>query len=504
MKSSSEKRNKSLARDDISRICHRYIGDKKKLRLILRGIFRRPENIHLFGWFINKKYIRLETPKFHKEILSLASNQEEKLIGIAAPRGHAKSTIVDFVFAIWSTVYEKHHFGVIISDTVTQSIEFVNAIKDEFENNLIIKWLYGDLVSDNWRDGDFVTSTGIKWVAKGAGMKVRGLRHREWRPDLIILDDLENDERVATVAQRQKLKKWLVRAVLPALSRDGRAILVGTVLHHDSLLQNILKHKDSFASWTTRLFQAISTNESGDEKALWPEHMDLNYLRAIRDDPNHPKYIGSIAFAQEYQNKPFDEADAIIKPDQVQWAENVPCDSQTITTVMTVDPAVSERAMADPTGKIVASLGRDGNVYVRYVGNERLSPKNNADDIRRLDEVYKPRLIGIENGALGLVFRELLAGVPVIGLDPDKDKVRRLLAVSRFFEAGKIYFVQGAKNINELYDQLLEFPKGSHDDMVDALVYAIRLLLVDNIGSSTNTDFSVGGTYENEADEEDW
>ena len=503
MKSSMEiQRDKPLTRDSIFSICQKYRHDKKKLRLILRGIFHRPENIHLFGWFINKKYVRLDTPDFHKEILSLASNQEEKLIGIAAPRGHAKSTIVDFVFAIWSTVYEKHHFGVIISDTVTQSIEFVNAIKDEFENNLILRWLYGDLTSDDWRDGDFVTSTGIKWVAKGAGMKVRGLRHREWRPDLIILDDLENDERVATVGQRQKLKKWLVRAVLPALSRDGRAILVGTVLHHDSLLQNILKHKDSFASWTTRLFQAIQTNENGGEKALWSEHMDLEYLKAIRDDHKHPKYIGSIAFAQEYQNKPFDETDAIIKPDQIQWKDKIPADSQIVSTVMTIDPAVSERAMADPTGKVVASLGVDGNVYIRYVGNERLSPKSNADDIRRLDDVYKPRVIGIENGSLGLVFRDLLSGLPIVGLEPDKDKVRRLLAVSRFFEAEKIYFVQGAKNINELYDQILEFPKGSHDDMVDALVYAIRLLLVDVVDEHSESEVQAYGTYYDDIDDD--
>lgn len=504
MKNSSRQSLVKLTRQDIQRVCEKYRGDKPKLRQILLEVFRRSENIHLFGWFINRRYIRLDTPDFHKDILSLASNKELKYIGIAAPRGHAKSTTVDFVFALWSTVYKEHHFGVIISDTVTQSVEFVNALKDEFENNVILHWLYGDLTSNDWRDGEFVTSTGVKWVAKGAGMKVRGLRHREWRPDLIILDDLENDERVATVAQRQKLKKWLVRAVLPALSRDGRAILIGTVLHHDSLLQNILKHRDSFASWTTRLFQAISSDKNGKEQALWPEHMDLDYLRAIRDDSKHPKYIGSIAFAQEYQNKPFDEADAIIKPDQIQWTDKIPSDSQIVATVLTVDPAVSERAMADPTGKVIASLGTDGNIYVRYVGNERLSPKNNSEDIKRLDEIYKPRIIGIENGALGLVFRELLAGLPVIGLEPDKDKVRRLLAVSRFFEAGKIYFVQGSKNINELYDQLLEFPKGSHDDMVDALVYAIRLLLVDGVDNESASDFDNAGTYYEENDNENW
>ena len=62
----------------------------------------------------------------------------------------------------------------------------------------------------------------------------------------------------------------------------------------------------------------------------------------------------------------------------------------------------------------------------------------------------------------------------VIGLKPDKDKVRRLLAVSRFFEAGKVFLVKDIQNGQALREQLIEFPKGTHDDMVDAIVYAIR------------------------------
>ena len=54
-----------------------------------------------------------------------------------------------------------------------------------------------------------------------------------------------------------------------------------------------------------------------------------------------------------------------------------------------------------------------------------------------------------------------------------------MIAVSRFFEAGRVYFLNSANKIQELHDQLMEFPNGAHDDMVDALVYAVRMLLVD-------------------------
>lgn len=204
----------NLTRKDILAIYQRMHDDPKQeenVRRILYTLFEQPECIHHFGWFINKRYVKLETPEFHKQILEVTADMDVKYAAFAAPRGHAKSTTIDFTYALWSTCYIKHHFGVIISDTVTQSIEFVNALKDEIENNIIIAWLFGsvdiDLVAkteeideweddwqteaisdDNitvqslkgsdWRDGDFVTSTGVRWVAKGAGMKIRGLRWR--------------------------------------------------------------------------------------------------------------------------------------------------------------------------------------------------------------------------------------------------------------------------------------------------------------------------------------
>lgn len=489
----------NITRDDIRRVCTKYRNDKPKLRRILRTLFAKPSNITLFGWFVSESYISLETPAFHREMTDMASDENNKYVAFAAPRGHAKSTTIGFTYAMWSTVYQKHHFGVIISDTVTQSIEFVNALKDQLENNIKLRWLYGDLKSDDWRDGDFVTTTNIRWVAKGAGMKVRGIRHREYRPDLMIFDDLENDERVATAEQRKKLKNWLTKAALPALSRDGRAVLVGTILHHDSLLQNILKHKEMFASWKTKLYRAIMTDAKGEEHALWPEHMDLATLKAMRDDPKHPRYIGSIAFAQEYQNKPLDEGDMIVSPEQIQWAERRPDAARVVTRVMAVDPAVSERQSADPTGIVVGELTAEGDVYIFYVSNKKLSPSKNATHINNIYEIYQPNAVGMEKGALELVFRDLLAGLPILPQKPDADKVRRLLAVSKFFEAGRVYFVQNGRGVQDLYDQLMEFPNGSHDDMVDAMVYVLRMLLVDGI--SNDEDFDEAGSYAHRDDE---
>lgn len=503
-KNSEQPSLNNLTREDIVRLCEKYWEtDRNKLRQYLLAIFKRRENIHLFGWFIARPYFPLETPPFHKEILDLISNKDNRRVGVIAPRGHAKSTTVDMTYPLWAGCFEQEEFIVIISDTYTQAAEFINALKDEFENNPKIKWLFGNMKGDDWQDGEFVLSNGIKYAAKGSGMKIRGIRHRHTRPTLMIFDDIENDENIKSAEQRQKLYHWFTKAAIPALARGGRAVVIGTILHFDSLVNKVMKQQDIFKSWQTRVFYAITTDKDGTEHALWPEHRSLGKLRAMRDDPSDQEFVGSIAFAQEYQHKPFSEEDAIVKPDWIKEREpsQAPDEYSRQARVLTVDPAASERQTADPTAMIVADLGADGNVYVRAIRNQRTSPSITAETIQNLYETYQPQVVGIEQGALGLVFRDLLAGLPVIGLKPDKDKVRRLLAVSRFFEAGKVFLVKDIQNGQALREQLIEFPKGTHDDMVDAIVYAIRMLLVDGLNQGEE-GFDESGSYASKDD--DW
>ena len=506
-KNSEQQSLNNLTRKDIVRLCEKYWStDRDKLRQYLLAIFKRRENIHLFGWFIARPYFPLETPPFHKEILDLISDKNNRRIGVIAPRGHAKSTTVDMTYPLWAGCFEQEEFIVIISDTYTQAAEFINALKDEFENNPKIKWLFGNMKGDDWQDGEFVLSNGIKYAAKGSGMKIRGIRHRHTRPTLMIFDDIENDENIKSAEQRQKLYHWFTKAAIPALARGGRAVVIGTILHFDSLVNKVMKQQDVFKSWQTRVFYAITTEEDGTARALWPEHRSLEKLRAMRDDPSDQDFIGSITFAQEYQHKPFSEEDAIIQPDWIKECEpsQVPDKHTRLARVLTIDPAASERQTADFTAMIVADLYTDGNVYIRAIRNQRTSPSVTADTVRELDEIYKPQVIGIEKGALGLVFRDLLEGLPVIGLEPDKDKVRRLLAVSRFFEAGRVYTVKNIQNGQAFREQLIEFPKGTHDDMVDAAAYAVRLLFVEGENQVSSKDFQTAGDYYDELDDDEW
>ncbi len=196
------------------------------------------------------EYLFVELPR----ILSEPESQNEAL---AAPRGEAKSTIVTRLFPLYCVARILKKYIVIFSDTSDQAAEFLLAIKMELEANARLKSDFPDAfgVGSTWQVEKIVTRNGIRIKAMGAGKSTRGLVYGAHRPDLVVLDDLENDENVENPKQREKLEKWIKRAVLKlgVVGEKLDVLYIGTILHYDSVLNRILKNK----GWKTRKFQAL-------------------------------------------------------------------------------------------------------------------------------------------------------------------------------------------------------------------------------------------------------
>ena len=192
-----------------------------------------------FGRAYLPHYFIRKSPHFHEELDEIWSRgvmkgrnplKEAKVISrlkgsrqvVAAPRGHAKSTNFTFKDSLHAILYAYKHYILILSDSSEQAEGFLDDIKTELEDNANIIMDFGSLKGDKaWRTGVILTKTDIKAEAIGSGKKVRGRRHRNWRPDLIVLDDIENDENVNTPEQRRKLKNWFDKAVSKAGDPSG-------------------------------------------------------------------------------------------------------------------------------------------------------------------------------------------------------------------------------------------------------------------------------------------
>ena len=315
-------------------------------------------DLSYFGRAYLPHYFIRKSPHFHEELdeiwekgvmKDLNPTKEARTISrmkgsrnvTAAPRGHAKSTNFTFKDDLHAILYGYKHYIIILSDSSEQAEGFLEDIKTELEENANIIMDFGSLKGDKaWRSGVILTSTNIKVEAIGSGKKVRGRRHRNWRPDLIVLDDIENDENVNTPEQRRKLKSWFEKAVSKAGDTYTDIMYIGTILHYDSLLNNVLQNPrykakkyraviseavntklwDEWESIYTNLFdedhEAHARKFYEEHEAdmllgtevLWEEKLSYYDLMEVKISE------GEASFNSELQNDPIDPDNATFNP----------------------------------------------------------------------------------------------------------------------------------------------------------------------------------------------
>lgn len=253
-------------------------------------------------------------------------------LAIACPRGHGKSTAMVIGLPLWVACEwevmpefngqkdrKRAPYIVIVSDTMDQARARVMDIRDELENNEALIAAYGPQAPQKgekrprkWTETHLELANGVIIRSMGFGSKVRGLVRRGRRPSLILCDDMENDQAVNTEDQRNKLRRWFTRALIPT-GKGGEliTIVVGTILHADSLLNRLLS-PDHFPGWLKRRYAAQVDEATGLPSPdgtwiLWPEYWTAAQLATRRRE------IGSLAYAQEYLNQPIDDATAVFR-----------------------------------------------------------------------------------------------------------------------------------------------------------------------------------------------
>ena len=130
-------------------------------------------------------HMRCESPEFHREIFSslLALKAGEKL-AVVAPRGHAKTTLVSFIYPLHQILFGEEMFVLLISESETQSKYLLEAIGNELEYNKKLREYFGNRMGETWGkeekeiipgfDADANPSVTFKILIRGTGQNVRG------------------------------------------------------------------------------------------------------------------------------------------------------------------------------------------------------------------------------------------------------------------------------------------------------------------------------------------
>ena len=216
-----------------------------------------------------QKHFSLSPSRMHDELFALleqASRSRSQRMAFAAPRGHAKTTVVSLAYVLWSALYEKETFIVLVSATREQAALLLKAVRDEIETNPLLHTDFPECcyppgskrAPKPWRSDMIVLRNRVAVRALGAGQGFRGAKHGKDRPSLIIVDDLEDQEQTASADQREKLRDWFSKTLLKSGTRDTNVIVVGTIMHYDSLLANLVDTRPVKASgWKGRKYQAV-------------------------------------------------------------------------------------------------------------------------------------------------------------------------------------------------------------------------------------------------------
>ena len=440
-------------------------------------------------WFFHlyfHEYVQFPTANFQKEMFSITENEAINMAIIVAFRESAKSTIMTMSYPLWAILGRmKKKCVVIISQTQQQVKTHFANLKRELENNVLLKSDLGPFQeeSDEWGSFSLVIPRyGAKIIAFSSEQGIRGLRHGAYRPDVIICDDVEDINTVKTKEGRDKAFQWFTSEVVPLGSLDTKMIVVGNLLHEDSLLMRLKKGiLENNIDGIIREYPIIK-----DGNPLWPEKFSSpeiieKYKRKIGNEQ---------AWQREYMLKIIADGDQVIKPDWIQFYDEIPPkdDSHDYEfTLMGIDLAISERETADYTAIVCAHIfGHEDTlrVYIdRWILNERIdfptALEKTKEMARALMVAYDwESKIYVEDVAYQKAFAQTLKNdnYNVEGVNIGRqDKRSRLNLVSYLIKSGKVLFPKtGAKN---LIEQIVYFGVEKHDDLCDALTLLLTKVI---------------------------
>jgi len=439
-------------------------------------------------------------------LLNLSSYEQlqdptkEELLCLA-PRGHAKSTCTSVNFPLW-LIGNNHNIRILIaSNTVTQANLFLREITSNIEMNDKYKEVFGELKPPGrpkkWTDVEIIVDRDQKLkdatvATVGAGSAIIGRR-----ADVIICDDIVDEDNAKTEHQRESLSTWFYKVLLPVLDPGGKLVVIGTRWHYKDLYSDLLKksyiHDYSQkrgkelilegieeAEWHSYYFKAIMD----DNTVLWPERYDRTRLDKLKKD------MGTIIFNTQYQNDPSGIEGILLKTEWLKYYDKAPEDLQ---IVQGIDLAISERKEADFF--VICTIGRDenNNIFVLSFFKAKLDFPSQLKAIETNYSAFHPQKIAIESNAYQRALTQWLrvgTNLPIVEVKTVKDKVSRMLALSPHFENGRIKI---RKDMQDFIAEFIQFPKGPHDDMLDALAFAVDTL--PDIGPRFIFDF-IGGMGE--------
>lgn len=490
------------------------------------------KNFLFFRAYYFLHYNSIEDSLFHKELSQLLHGitiSRGSKTAIAAPRESAKSTIVSLQYVLYCICHKVEDFILLISSTSEQASGLLKHVKDELETNQRLIQDFPDVCEvgtkpkpPRWTQREIITRNGVKVLALGTGQQVRGRRNKEFRPSLIIFDDIENDENAQNPESYYKLDAWVTRSVLKAGSIKTNVIFIGTIHHYNSLLAKFTSDKEN-PGWTKRIYRSVISwadhtelwerwvrifnnqeefeGEVGKKAAywfymqnarkmlkgtevLWPQSKNYYELMELREEDGHA------SFDSEMQNEPINPKDCLFNLEEIHyWDDRFDSEEELLQSFCddfrvygACDPSLGKKNRHGDDSAIVTAIkhNKTGTIYIIDADIARRLPDKTIEHILSHHQRRKYSKFGFEVNQ----FQDFMADelekwsaktsnyISLEKINHTTDKQARIEALQPLVKNGTIQF---SRKHHTLLQQMKFFPKGRYDDGLDALEMVVQL-----------------------------
>lgn len=487
-----------------------------------------------------------DAPDFHKEICErmdeISEHEKNAKDATAASRSHAKSTYLSRAKPLREIVYRLRNYIITISETPTVAEGNLDWIAGQLKTNQKLRNDFGSLLHPKQQMNIMDNNNGFiaaepdeqgspnsekqltRIDAASTGQALRGRNWNGKRPDMIIMDDLEDARsggNASTPEQRAKLKDWFTQVVMALGGPMGKRtayIYMGTIVHQDALLNDVIHNRADFKS---RLYKALI--EEPERMDLWEKCEEIykdinvekekrlqnakNYYEKHKEEMDKGVVVlwpeakpifelmlwkwdnGSKAFNTEMQNTPRDPESMIFDPDEFYYFTDIDLINEQgkelpLDYYGFWDVATGKSRRSDYNAIVTIARNRvTGAMFVIDAWGKKCRIKEAQDIVVEKIQQFGHKEFAIETIGVGhdqyAQVKAKLQGQRIyhtrlkpISSHSEANKEKRIENLQPLTESG---FLRFRKEHRLLLQQMEDFPTATFDDLPDALSGAVDL-----------------------------
>jgi hypothetical protein len=427
------------------------------------------------------------------EFIEQNGDKEYKILVLSVPPRHGKSQQCSIDFPAWYLGRNPNKEIITASYSADLAQDFGGKTREKVDSNEY-KLIFPEvkLKEDEKARGRWRTEQGGSYTAVGVGGPITGRG-----ANILLIDDpIKNREEAESEIIRNKIWDWFTSTAFTRLEPNGVAIIIMTRWHLDDLAGRILIHPSLGKRTKVIKFQAIAEREEIKRHVgspLWPERYGTEALTEIKEA------IGPYDWNALYQGNPVPTGSQELKLEWIRKISEVELDQKNTRNFLTIDTAMSKKTEADFTGFCDNSVDRE-NFWHLKAWRMKLSPEELVDNLFSLYGKRKYEKIGIEKTAyleglrpyIEMEQRKRNTFLPIVELKHNQTaKEVRIRGLIPVYASKTIFHVEG--RCKALEEEMMSFPVGVHDDVLDATAYQLQIIETETKGHvvSKMIDYSI-------------